>query len=58
MDYYRSRNQEYMVAINISKERNMFVVAEWLLYDVTKTHDGHPVSNEMMAFGVHKHVNS
>jgi hypothetical protein len=37
-----------MVAINISKERNMFVVAGRLLYDVTKTHDGHPVSTEMV----------
>ena len=34
----------------------MFVAAGRLLYDVTKTHGGHPVSTEMVVLGIHKRV--
>jgi hypothetical protein len=36
----------------------MFVVARRFLYGVTKTHGGHPVSTEMVVYGIRKHVAS
>jgi putative transposase len=44
-----------IVAINISKERNMFV-AERFLDGVTKEYGRHPVSTQMEAHGILKHV--
>ena len=46
-----------ILGISISKERNMFVVAERFLSDVIKEYGEHPVSTDMEVLGIHhKHA--
>jgi putative transposase len=46
-----------IVGLRISKERNMFVIAERFLSDIVYKHGKYPISTEMEVLGIHhKHV--
>ncbi len=45
-----------ILVLNVSKERNMFVIAERFLSDIVKEHNKCPVSTDVKALGIRKHV--
>jgi putative transposase len=48
-----------IIGLRISKERNMFVVAERFLSDIVAKHGKYPISTEMEVLGIHhKHLGS
>ena len=48
-----------ILALSISKERNVFVVAERFLSTLAQDHGKHLISTEMVALGIHhKHADS